>query len=373
MARREHIGSPVGNVSGSAQLATRVLAGAETRADVLFVAPQESGLPVHLGRSFDRSRVLHTDYALYRADQALVEGGSGAAADLHLGTAEVGVAAKHASLAVVFMPKGKRLAEFLLATIGEVLPPDTLVMLAGAKRSGVKSAKPLLARLVGPVCHSSSAYHAIVLTARITVEAAAARRTLLSEAAQSYFASAWDETIRVITLPGVFSDRRLDDGTAFLLELLHKPSVSGRALDWGCGSGVIGALLQRANPEARVDLVDVSTMSRDAARLTMRANGLPDEHVWLSDVLSDVSATYDLIISNPPFHRVHEVDYFMSREFIRGAAAHLSRQGRLSIVTNRFINYFESLRGWFGEVEVIAQDPRYRVIDARSPRSPRRP
>lgn len=354
------------NISGPARLAMRMLAGAGSGDRILFVAPQESGLPIHLRRHLASPRILHIDYALYRADKALLE--NGVSADLHLGITQTHIPAEDASLAVVFMPKGKRFAEFILATVAEALPSGTPVILTGTKRNGIKSATPLLARLVGQVYDSAFAYHATALTARVAIEATAARRMVLAGAMQSYTVSAWDGTIQVVTLPGVFSDGRLDDGTAFLLDHLQTPQVSGRALDWGCGAGVIGSLLQRANPQARVDLVDVSTMSLDAARLTLRANGHPDGYVWLSDVFSDISTTYDLIISNPPFHRLQEVDYSMSWEFIQGAATHLSHQGRLVIVTNRFINYFGPLREWFGEVEIIAQDQRYRVIDARNPR-----
>jgi 16S rRNA (guanine1207-N2)-methyltransferase len=351
---------------GTVRLLNRVLADTGQQENVLFVAPHASGISKRLHVNLLRARILHVDYSLFRADSS-TGSAKDAAPTLYLGLGEMPAAGENVSLAVIFMPKAKRLAEHLLATIGETLAGGTPILLGGPKRSGIGSARKMLAQLIGPVTSSYSAHHAKVLCSRIESGDAPERRAILDRAERTYDVSAWGTAIQVATLPGVFSDGRLDDGTAFLLDHLPRPEVPARGLDWGCGAGVIGTLLQKTNPDKRVDLVDVSTIACEASRRTLELNGLSSRNVWPSDVMSDVDGTYDLIVANPPFHRVQTVDTSMTREFIRAAAQHLLASGRLVVVTNRFIDYFTPLRGCFHGVEVIAENARYRLIEACRP------
>ena len=103
----------------------------------------------------------------------------------------------------------------------------------------------------------------------------------------------------------------------------------------------------------------------------IEANEFATDCVWPSDVFSDVHKRYDLIISNPPFHAGLKADYSVTRRLICEANQHLTRSGRLVMVTSAFLNYFPHFRRSFSKVHVIAQNRRYRVIEAteRLPRS----
>ncbi len=71
------------------------------------------------------------------------------------------------------------------------------------------------------------------------------------------------------------------------------------ALDIGTGSGCI-AIALATETKAAVDACDISEAALSLAAVNAAANGA-QVRFFLSDMLSGVSGTYDLIISNPPY------------------------------------------------------------------------
>lgn len=80
------------------------------------------------------------------------------------------------------------------------------------------------------------------------------------------------------------------------------------AVDLGAGSGVIGLLLARKYPAARVLLVELQRTLYRLAERNIGLNGLQDR---VSTVLADISSlhevypamSYDVVVSNPPFRK----------------------------------------------------------------------
>lgn len=82
------------------------------------------------------------------------------------------------------------------------------------------------------------------------------------------------------------------------LELLKDRSAP-RVLDLGTGSGAIALALQSARPDARVEAVDRSAEALAVAQANARRLGLPvafRRADWLQG-----AASYELIVSNPPY------------------------------------------------------------------------
>ena len=167
-----------------------------------------------------------------------------------------------------------------------------------------------------------------------------------------------------MTLPGVFAHGRLDEGTEFLLERLE-PGTFGRALDWGCGGGVIGAALKLARPKSVVRLVDSSAAAVEATRRTLAALELDSDTVRPADGWRGVDGLYDLIVTNPPFHQGVETDRRATESFLDGARERLRPGGRLIVVANAFLPWAERLAGKFAKVETVARDRRWQLIEAR--------
>ena len=169
----------------------------------------------------------------------------------------------------------------------------------------------------------------------------------------------------VVTYPGTFSHRELDPGTQFLLETLDKPQFR-RALDWGCGAGVIGTYLQLLRPEGVVDLVDSHAMALLSARETWALNGFAPGRIAASDGFSDVRGTFDLIITNPPFHMGVKTQLSVTERMIRESGRFLVPGGRLVLVANAFLPYAGVMRESFSSVRVLAENPSYRVFEGKN-------
>lgn len=99
------------------------------------------------------------------------------------------------------------------------------------------------------------------------------------------------------TSNNVFSWKKIDSGTKFLLLNVPTPQVSPKnVLDLGCGYGPITAFLEHRFPASKVWGIDVNIRAIELAKSNMQQKSTvickPDE------VPNDV--TFDLICSNPP-------------------------------------------------------------------------
>ena len=80
------------------------------------------------------------------------------------------------------------------------------------------------------------------------------------------------------------------------------PAAVEHVLEIGTGGGAIAIACAMAFPNATVDAVDVSDAALDLARENCVAHDVEDRIRFLeSDVYTEVSGRYDLIVSNPPY------------------------------------------------------------------------
>ncbi len=173
------------------------------------------------------------------------------------------------------------------------------------------------------------------------------------------------EVAEWVSYPGVFAHGRLDPGTRLLLSALPRVSPGERVLDYGCGSGVVGAAVGCRAPGAELHLLDVDAVALEAAR-----ENVPGGRVILRDGLarSEESGGYRAIVSNPPFHRGKDEDPEMVRTLIREAPAHLTGEGTLTLVAQKRLALGEVMKAAFGSVTLKAQDRGFRVWEGQDPR-----
>lgn len=88
-----------------------------------------------------------------------------------------------------------------------------------------------------------------------------------------------------------------------LLENVAAP----RVVDVGTGTGAIALAIAHELPDAIVTATDISADALALARENAQANGLDVTFVQ-SDLLASVDGPFDLVVSNPPYVRVDEVD-----------------------------------------------------------------
>ena len=251
---------------------------------------------------------------------------------------------------IYYWPKNKPEAQFQLMNLLSLLPVGTDIFVVGENRSGVRSAEQMLAEFA-PLNKVDSARRCGLYHGRLEKQP--------TFDAQSF----WDEYqldgLSIKTLPGVFSRDGLDVGSQLLLSTLT-PHTKGKVLDVGCGAGVLAAVLASHSPKVRLTLCDVSASAIEASRATLAANGFEGD-VFASNVFSEVTGRFDMIISNPPFHDGLQTSLEAAQTLIRGAVRHLNSGGELRIVANAFLPYPAVLDETFGFHEVIAQTGRFKV------------
>lgn len=164
--------------------------------------------------------------------------------------------------------------------------------------------------------------------------------------------------IEVATHGGVFAGGRLDQGTRLLLQALEGLPPGGRALDLGCGSGVMASVLARWGWQTSA--TDVSALAVASSRRTFELNGV-EVTCQQAVGIPDSSDGIDLVVCNPPFHRGAAKDSTATFELIADAGRALRAGGELWLVYNPHLPYLPAAFDLVGPTRVAIRHPRYLV------------
>jgi 16S rRNA (guanine1207-N2)-methyltransferase len=167
------------------------------------------------------------------------------------------------------------------------------------------------------------------------------------------------------TAAGVFAADGIDEGTRMLLDVLDiQPGQT--VLDVGTGSGIIAAAARSLG--GTVTATDANLIAICTARKTAMLNEDDSVEILAGDVYEPLGERrFDVIASNPPFHRGRATDSSVADRLIGEAGAHLNPGGSLMIVANGFLPYHRGLNRAFATVETLASNRRYRVYRASDP------
>lgn len=259
--------------------------------------------------------------------------------------------------AVLFLPKSRDLADYLLQSLAARLPGGGL-FLVGEKRGGIERAARQLAAFGRPLKLDSARHCQLWL---VTVENVPAA-PVLENLAKHYSLELDDGPLEVISLPGVFSHGRLDRGSELLLEQLGA-LPAGHLLDFGCGAGVLGSALKRRYPGSTLSLLDVDAFAAASSRLTLAANALEGD-VICADGIHAAPEGLSAIISNPPFHDGVHTAYQATEDLLSHAARHLRPGGELRIVANSFLKYPPLIEQHLGPCQTLAEGSGFRIYRA---------
>ena len=273
---------------------------------------------------------------------------------------------------VLLVPPDRDLARRWLLLARSVIGADGRLVLAGANAEGIRSVIGDAEALFG-----SPLYEAYRSKQRVAIfTAGTGTEGIPGWADESGVApGTWREMslalrgreIPLVTQAGVFAGDRIDPGTRLLLDALPE-RIDGAVLDLGCGIGAIGIVALLLGSE-RVDMTDVNLLAVQAATENLHRLGLSGVRPLAGDVYDAVGAArYDLIVSNPPFHRGKAVDLSVADRLIDDAPAHLAVGGSLLLVANAFLAYGKRMTRVFRDVETIAATRQYHVIRASAPR-----
>lgn len=330
------------------QIAQRQLAYFEGK-HVLVAGEAEDLFPVELAKHCESVSVFTSNYSYYRQleNSNTIQRFYGAEF-----TEET-----QADLVLLYWPKAKAEAEFLLAMLMAKLGKDTEIVVVGENRSGVKSIEKMF-KAYGKVVKYDSARRCSFYWGQCLEQAPAFN---LQDWFKTYSVNIGEQSLTVKSLPGVFSHGEFDIGSKLLLDTL--PSLNGKVLDFGCGAGVLGAVMASRNPEIELEMCDISAFAVESSKATLAANGLTGK-VFASDVYSDTSKDYRFIISNPPFHSGLDTSYSATETLLADAPSYLNAQGEMIIVANSFLKYPPIIEQAFGKCATLNKTTKFAIYHA---------
>lgn len=252
--------------------------------------------------------------------------------------------------AVVRLPRAKADARARLFLAQSLLAPGGAIWVDGQKTDGVDS---LLRELRG-------------LAQVSDVISKAHGKIFRLDPPQGGLPQDWQARARkvapgFVTLPGVFSADGIDPGSRMLADALP-PKLPTRIVDLGAGWGWLSA-----QALARPGVTELHLVEADHAALDSARRNVTDPRArfhWADARDFALREPVNGVIMNPPFHEGRRADPRLGAAFIATAARILTGAGRLWMVANRHLPYESVLAQHFGQVQEIAGDTRFKVIEA---------
>ncbi|GAA5138217.1 methyltransferase [Thalassotalea piscium] len=265
---------------------------------------------------------------------------------------------KH-DLIIIYFPKSKKELLFTLAMLKPIITVTTKILIVGENNGGIKSLANIGSNIFNYCDKVDSARHCVLFDVNLTLDD---KTFNLNEWFEYYTVETNQCAVKVAALPGVFSQAKLDIGTRVLLDNLPQYQ-SGALLDFGCGAGVIAAVIGKTFPEITLSLADVSALAIASANKTLQLNQLTGA-VFATDSLSNINKPYQHVISNPPFHQGIKTHYQATETFLNGINQYISQNGSLTIVANSFLQYLPIIEKTFPHVTKLQQKDGFTIYNA---------
>lgn len=260
---------------------------------------------------------------------------------------------------ILSLPRQKALLQMLLDCAKGLLAPGGTLWLAGENKAGIKSADKLLKKHFHRIRKLDSARHCTLFEASEAITSKAFDST---EYLDIWTVRCAQSELNIASYPGVFAHGHLDAGSALLLDCLVTLAITGSVLDFGCGSGVIGAHIA-TQADTSVTFLDTSALALKACKETLTRNNLQGT-LLACDGLIGLKARYDWILSNPPIHSGVKTDNHLSMQLLADVDQHLQPGGQLVIVANRHLPYEKWLGQTFNQVNQLSVSQHFKVLRA---------
>lgn len=278
-------------------------------------------------------------------------------------------AAKTYELVLILPPRQRDEARALMARAVAMTKPGGRIIVSQSNDEGARSSEADLTQLTGDVASMSKNKCRVFWTASL-----ARLNVSLIAHWQELDAPRPIAEGRFMSRPGIFAWDRIDVASALLAE--HLPAnLTGRAADLGASFGYLSAeLLTRCPGITALDAYEAENRALELARVNLKSfeARTPIDYRW-HDVAAGLPDTYDVIVTNPPFHAQRAIDRpDIGRRFIAVAADSLRPGGKLWLVANRHLPYENVLSESFESVRTVVQQHGYKIIAAVRARAARK-
>jgi 16S rRNA (guanine1207-N2)-methyltransferase len=241
--------------------------------------------------------------------------------------------------------------DVMLAAASKHVAPGGVIMVAGAKNSGVEALAKAVVKS-GIEIGKLSKNHALVFWAEAPLPQ--------TEIVEPQTAESFD------TPTGGFSAGFVDEGSKFLIDNLP-PKLWGSVADFGAGWGYLSAEIAARCPKvASLTLIESRFEALEAAKQNLANIPIPATFHWLDVTAEKLLGLHDWVIMNPPFHDAlgnHAPE--LGQTFIKAAFKALKPNGQLLMVANKQLPYEKTLATGFRGFQTLAENGRFKVILAR--------
>lgn len=166
-----------------------------------------------------------------------------------------------------------------------------------------------------------------------------------------------DKSTKLQQYFGVFSSDHIDYATQFLLENLNVADEEKTILDLASGNGIIARQILKQKPECEISLLDDSFLAVESSKLNISGDNV---RFLYNDCLENLAPdSFDLVVSNPPFHFEHENNIEVSLELFKEVKTTLKPNSRFVVVANKHLNYKTHLVKLFSKIEVINENDKF--------------
>jgi 16S rRNA (guanine1207-N2)-methyltransferase len=271
------------------------------------------------------------------------------------------------SLTKIFyrISKEKAVTHYLLNQAKRMLKPGGLLWLSGQKNEGIKTYIEKASSLLG--CEKNIQKDGMNYSACLTKKREVNEMLPDDNYRQLRSYLQWNRR-EIWTKPGLFGWNKIDQGSEFLIEELHRqlaatPHHFTNCLDLGCGYGYLTIAAQDL-AIGSYTLTDNNAAALQAAQANIEAFST-QANVIPSDAGIELAGKYDLVLCNPPFHQGFSIDGDLTEKFLRSAAKHLNDSGVAYFVVNQFIGLEKKAQGIFNSINLIAQNKSFKVVELR--------
>jgi len=265
-------------------------------------------------------------------------------------------------IVLVKIPKTLSLLEYQLTRLRPHIGPHTKVIGAGMVKHLSQSMVRCFENCIGPATTSLAQRKARLVFAEFNPE-------LKPAMPQPIRYGIPGTTLQMVNHANVFSQQKLDIGSRFLLDNFPQVEEATHIMDLGCGNGALACYAALRNSSARLSLLDDSSLALLSAKDSMALNGIknPCDYI-IADGLDGFEEQVDVILCNPPFHEGNNINSNIALRMFKGAKRCLTEHGKLVVVGNRHLDYHQTLKSHFKEVELTASNPKFVVLTASRPR-----
>lgn len=163
---------------------------------------------------------------------------------------------------------------------------------------------------------------------------------------------------------GVFSKNYLDFGTRTLVSTVADLELSPKSvLDLGTGYGPIALFAADQFPKAEITASDVNERALALAQRNFTANGFDQIQTVESSLFENISASFDLILTNPPIRAGKKIINSLIEESID----HLNVGGYLILVVQRKQgepSIKAKMTNVFDNCEILKRNKGYYILSA---------